>query len=136
MLQFVQHATRTPWNAAHLKLLSADGYTFVGDCKRARAAAKSGLGLLSRADDAVIWNAAAYSVAHDNAWCGAKDEAIELLRELTSSSPGVPPGYIVSDPLVTVPLAQEPAYRALSGELERRIHETRLEFEPSAASAH
>lgn len=72
------------------------------------------------ADDAVIWNGAAYSVAVKDAWCGNKDEAIALLRELASASPGVGPGYIVSDPLIRVPLAREPAFHALSGELERR----------------
>lgn len=127
VLQFVQNAPKTPWNAAHLKVLAAEGHAFVGDCDGARVAARSGLGLASRANDAVVWSQMALSVARIEAWCGAKDEATSLLMELANGRPGVGPGAIARDPLFTVPLGRESAFCALSDELERRMHDTSLE---------
>lgn len=135
VLRFVQEAPRTPWNAAHLKVLAAAGYAFVGDCIDAGMAARSGLGLLSRADDAVVWSQMALKVARVDAWCGAKEEAISLLTVLANGRPGVGPGAIARDPLFTVPLGQESAFCALRGELERRMQDTSLREEFRALSA-
>jgi TolB-like protein/DNA-binding winged helix-turn-helix (wHTH) protein len=120
VLAFVERQSRTPWNAAHMASLTAAGRVFTGECDAARVAGKNALGLVSRADDAVIWVTRAFETARVDAWCGAPQEAVALLREVTTSRPGYGPG-IARDPLITVPLGQQPVFRALSEELERAM---------------
>jgi hypothetical protein len=48
-------------------------------------------------------------------------QATDLLKELATVTPGLPPGVIARDPLFTVPLAQDADYRALSRSLESQI---------------
>jgi TolB-like protein/DNA-binding winged helix-turn-helix (wHTH) protein len=124
VLRFVEQQPRTRWNAAHLESLIAAGRVFTGECGAARAAGKTLLGLVSRADDAVIWTTRAWDVARVDAWCGAPEEAVALLRDLSVARPGLGPGAIARDPVFTVPLANDPAFRALSAELERAIRAT------------
>lgn len=132
VLQFVQHQRRTPWNAAHLEALAAAGYTFRADCARARAASDASLGLVSRADDAVVWTHAAVRAAYVAAWCGAPSEAVSLLRDLTRSRPGIGPASAARDPLFTVPLGSNAAFNELRGQLEAMIRATRLEPDDDA----
>jgi len=121
VLRFVERQTRTPWNASHLQALAAAGYTFTGECARAHVASKNSLGLLSRADDAVVWSNAAVRAAYVAAWCGAPKEATSLLRDLTRARPGVGPASVTRDPLLTVPLGLDPAFLELREQLESTI---------------
>jgi len=132
VLQFVERQPRTPWNAAHLESLKAAGQVFTGECAAARAAARNTLALVARADDAIIWTTRAFEVAQIDAWCGAPDEAVALLRELSTARPGMGPAWIARNPLLTVPLGQHPPFRALSEELERAMRSTPI---PSDAPA-
>lgn len=121
VLSFVQHQPRTRWNAGYLQMLTATGHTFLGECRRALAVGKGALGLASRTDDALIWDERALELARVDAWCGAEEDAIALLRELSSSRPGVGPSAITRDPLFTVPLAKSRSFRALSDQLESTL---------------
>ena len=126
ILSFVERQPRTRWNQYYLELLSAEGLAFTRECKRANEAARSSLALLSRADNAVIWNTAGTFVAQVDAWCGEHAEAVELLQQLTAGRPGIAPGLIARDPLYTVPLAQFPEYQALKARLESEMRATQL----------
>ncbi len=121
VLSFVQGTARTRWNAGYLELLTAVGYAFTGDCARALTTGKSALAMIARNDDALVWNQRALEVARVDAWCGATEEAVALLRGLASSRPGVGPSTITRDPLFTVPLERVPAFRDLSGQLEKTL---------------
>jgi TolB-like protein/DNA-binding winged helix-turn-helix (wHTH) protein len=134
VLQFVDRQTRTPWNGAFLEYLAAAGHTFTGNCERARAAARSALSLISRADNAVVWANIALLVAQVDAWCGGEDDAVELLRQLSIGRPGWGPAVVSRDPLFTVPLGKHPGYRALTEQLENVMRNTKLEPEPEPAS--
>ena len=131
VLRFVEQQPRTRWNHVFLEMLTAEGYTLTGQCERARAAGRTTLSLVSRPDNAVIWTTAATHVAMLDAWCGAQDDAVELLRQLSSSRPGIGPAMVTRDPLFTMPLGQLPAFRALTESLESEIRATRLESSPS-----
>lgn len=131
VLSFIGRQPRTRWNAGYLEMLTADGRTFMGDCERAQAAGKSALGMVARADDALVWNERALELARVDAWCGAREDAVALLRELSSSRPGVGPTSITRDPLFTIPLAGTPSFRTLSYQLEG----TRLPVGTAASGA-
>ena len=66
-------------------------------------------------------------VAKIDAWCGGQDEAVALLGQLATTQPGIGPAQITRDPLLTVPLGQLPAYKALVDRLEQSMRSTRLE---------
>ncbi len=136
VLHFVPSQAKTRWNAAYLNMLTAAGYTFQGDCEHARAASRNALALVSRADDATIWNQYALNSAQVNAWCGDRGAAISLLEELSAATPGPGPASISRDPLFTIPLGQEPAFRTLSDRLEAKIRATRFDSDSGADSAH
>lgn len=127
VLEFVQHQVPTAWNAAYLDLLKAAGYTFTGDCARARAAGNRALMQVARADNAVIWTTSASQVARVDAWCGAADEAVVLLQQISSGRPGVGPAVVTRDPLFTVPLSGVPAFQTLRDQLETTMRATHLE---------
>jgi TolB-like protein/DNA-binding winged helix-turn-helix (wHTH) protein len=134
VLEFVGHQTRTQWNGAYLETLNAAGYTFTGDCARARAAGNNALKLVTRADNAVVWATNALNVAEVDAWCGAPDEAIGLLQQLAHGRPGSGPAEITRDPLLSVPLGSVPAYRRLTDELEAAMRTMKLEASGSGLS--
>ena len=121
VLSFVERQPRTRWNTGYLEMLTALGHTFTGDCDRARAAGKSALGMVARTDDALVWNERALELARVDAWCGAPEDAVALLRDLSSSRPGVGPSAITRDPLFTIPLAKAPSFRMLSQQLESTL---------------
>ena len=121
VLSFVQHQRRTRWNAGYLEMLSATGHTFLGDCGRALEVGKGALEMASRSDDALIWNERALELARVDAWCGAEEDAVALLRELSSSRPGVGPSSVTRDPLFAIPLARTSSFRALSDRLESTL---------------
>jgi hypothetical protein len=127
VLRFVERQTRTEWNGAHLEVLAAAGHAFAGECERARSAGKNALALIPRADNAVVWNRTAMTVAWVDAWCGGQDDAVALVRQLAAGRPGIGPAQITRDPLLTVPLDHSPAYRALADQLELAMRATRLQ---------
>jgi TolB-like protein/DNA-binding winged helix-turn-helix (wHTH) protein len=127
ILQYVARQTPTSWNRGYLRVLTAAGYTFTGECERARAVGREGLGLVTRSDNAVIWSTFASLVARTQAWCGGENEAVALLEQLASASPSISPAYITRDPLLTVPLGKLPAYAALSARLEGEMRALSLE---------
>jgi hypothetical protein len=127
VLEFVQHQAPTAWNAAYLELLKAAGYTFTGDCAHARAAGSRALMQVARADNAVIWITIAWQVARVDAWCGASNEAVVLLEQISSGRPGVGPAVVTRDPLFTVPLGGVPAFQTLRDQLETTMRATHLE---------
>ncbi|HZF15591.1 MAG TPA: winged helix-turn-helix domain-containing protein [Steroidobacteraceae bacterium] len=84
------------------------------------------LSLVSREDNAVIWNSVAAKVARVDAWCGDAPGAVGLLEQLANGRPGLGPAVIARDPLFAVPLANAPAYQALAASLESKMRETPL----------
>jgi TolB-like protein/DNA-binding winged helix-turn-helix (wHTH) protein len=135
VVKFAAQQTRTKWNAAYLEMLAAEGYTFMGNCQRARAAGRGSLAFVSRSDNAVVWNQMAFLLARVDAWCGAPDEALALLQELATGRPGVGPAVITRDPLLTVPLGKLTAYRALVDRLESEMRVMKLESAAIVASS-
>jgi TolB-like protein/DNA-binding winged helix-turn-helix (wHTH) protein len=126
VLQFVERQSRTRWNGAFLDTLAASGHALAGDCQRARADGRRALAQVSRSDNALVWSTTALHVAQVDAWCGGREDAVALLRQISSGRPGFGPAMIVRDPLLTVPLGQDPAYRQLADQLENVIRGTRL----------
>ena len=76
---------------------------------------------MPRADDAVTWIGVALMSARIDAWAGAAAQADDLLRQLATLAPGLPPAEIARDPLLAVPLARDPDYQALSRSLEAQM---------------
>jgi TolB-like protein/DNA-binding winged helix-turn-helix (wHTH) protein len=132
VLQFVERQSRTRWNGAFLDTLAASGHAFAGECDSARADGRRALAQVSRADNALVWSTTALHVAYVDAWCGGRQDAIALLQQLSSGRPGFGPAVIARDPLLTVPLGQEPTYRALADQLENVIRETKLESDQAS----
>jgi TolB-like protein/DNA-binding winged helix-turn-helix (wHTH) protein len=128
VLRFLEKQPETPWNRVFLEIFAAEGFTLTGECERARSKARNGLSLISRADNAIIWSTAATHVALISAWCGAPDEAVGILRQLSAAKPGIAPAMVTRDPLFTVPLGQLPEFRALAGQLENEMRVTRLQL--------
>jgi TolB-like protein/DNA-binding winged helix-turn-helix (wHTH) protein len=126
VLRFVGRQSRTRWNGAFLDTLAASGHAFTGECDSARADGRRALAQVSRADNALVWSTTALHVAQVDAWCGGREDAIALLRQLSSGRPGFGPAMIARDPLLSVPLGQDPAYRALADQLESVIRGAKL----------
>jgi hypothetical protein len=121
VLDFVAHQRVTKWNPYYLDLLTAEAYTFTGQKQEALAAARAALALMPRSRNAISWVGVASLSARVAAWNGAGDEATRLLEELADSAPGLPPGKIVRDPLLTLPLAQNARFQSLTRRLEERM---------------
>ncbi|HXR90750.1 MAG TPA: winged helix-turn-helix domain-containing protein [Steroidobacteraceae bacterium] len=134
VLEFAAQQPRTRWNNIALGVLSAEGLTFEGQCERARDTARSSLAQLSRADSAVMWNTWAMYVASVYAWCGGEEDAVDLLRKVSSGRPGVGPALVARNPLYTQPLGTRPAYQALQAQLESEIRRLGLDSGPHAES--
>jgi TolB-like protein len=127
VLEFVAHQKETKTNAWFLQLLRAEGLTFLGQRKRAIAAAHKTLDLMPPARDAQSWVSAAQAAAGIYAWSGAHAEAVALLEELFTARAGLgAPALIARDPLYAVPLAQNPRYQALASRVEEQMRATRL----------
>ena len=52
----------------------------------------------------------------------------EPLEELSAASPNLAPGTIARDPMLAVPLVDNPRYRALKARLEAQMATRRLEL--------
>jgi hypothetical protein len=121
LLHFVQAQQPTPRMAFMLYRLEAEGHLFAREPQAAIRAAKASLDLVPRESDAVSWIGVATMTARVYAWAGARNQAIRLLGQLATATPGLPPSYITRDPLVVVPLAHEPQYQALAARLQGQM---------------
>jgi hypothetical protein len=80
-----------------------------------------------RARNAITWLSVATVAAQVHAWSGGPDEAVTLLEELATATPGLAPGLIVRDPLYNVPLGHNQRFMALVSRLESQIREIKLQ---------
>lgn len=127
VVEFVADQKETARNAWFLRLLKAQGHTFLAQRERAIAAAREALELMPPTRDALSWLSAAVGAAAAYAWSGAEDEAATLLEELSTATPGAGPAWITRDPTYNVPLAKNPRYRALADRLEAQVRSSELE---------
>jgi hypothetical protein len=65
--------------------------------------------------DAYVWSTQIL------AWTDRKSEAVRRLEQLSTSIPGLWPGYIPAEPKFSVPLGQVAAYRALTARLSAQM---------------
>ena len=121
LLDFVKSRKATPRIAFMLYRLEAEGHLFAGEPEAAIRAAKASLDLVPRERDAVSWIGVATMTARVYAWAGARDQAVRLLGQLATATPGLAPSYIIRDPLIVVPLAREPHYQALAERLQGQM---------------
>jgi TolB-like protein/DNA-binding winged helix-turn-helix (wHTH) protein/Tfp pilus assembly protein PilF len=121
LLAYVKSQKPSPRSAFFLHQLEAQGHVFAGQSAAAIEAARASLELVPRERDAVSWIGVATIAARVYAWAGARDEAVTLLEQLATATPGLPPAYVTRDPLVVVPLAANPQYQALAGRLEAQM---------------
>ncbi|HSC07450.1 MAG TPA: winged helix-turn-helix domain-containing protein [Steroidobacteraceae bacterium] len=126
VLQFVTNQKETGRNQWFLRLLQLQGHTFLGNREAAMAAGRDALQLMPATRDALSWLPTAAGVAAAYAWSGAEDEAVALLEEYSSATPGPGPALITRDPLFSVPLGRNERYRALASRLEAQMRSTKL----------
>jgi hypothetical protein len=127
VLDFLARQKETERNRFFRRLLAAQGYTFTGEHKRANEAARASLELAPRARNAITWVGVAALAARIHAWSGGEEEAVTLLEQLATATPGLPPGLLARDPLYSVPLARSQRYLALVSRLEAQIRDIRLQ---------
>jgi TolB-like protein/DNA-binding winged helix-turn-helix (wHTH) protein/Tfp pilus assembly protein PilF len=127
VLNFVARNKETPRNRFYRRLLAAEGYTFTGERKRAAEAARASVELAPRAHNAITWLSVAAVAARVHAWSGGEDEAVTLLEELATATPGLAPGLFGPDPLYSVPLGHNQRFLALVARLESQIREIKLQ---------
>jgi len=127
VLDFVAKQKETKANVWYLRLLTAEGLTFLGQRERAIAAARETLELMPQSRDAYSWYGVASAMAAVYAWSGAQDEAVVLLEELSTARPGGGPAWITRDPTYAVPLARNPRYQKLVVRLEAEMRDTKLQ---------
>jgi TolB-like protein/DNA-binding winged helix-turn-helix (wHTH) protein len=126
VLKFAANEKETSRNQWFLRLLQSHGHTFLGEHAAAIAAGGEALGLMPATRDALSWLPTVSGVAAAYAWSGAEDEAVALLEEYSSATPGPGPALITRDPLFSVPLARNARYRALADRLEAQMRSTEL----------
>jgi TolB-like protein/DNA-binding winged helix-turn-helix (wHTH) protein len=126
LLQFLRTKPETARNRFFMRRLEAEGQLFGGHPQLAIQSAKASLELMPRTYDAVTWIGVAMMTARIFAWAGAAKQADELLTQLATLSPGLPPGVITRDPLFAVPLAHDADYQSLSRSLESQMAALKL----------
>jgi hypothetical protein len=110
-----------------LKLINATGRQFMGDKTGALADLRAGLDLAPRSLDASNWVLAGWVAAQTYAWAGAEDEAVQLLEERAASVSGLMPADITRNPTLSIPLANNSRYKALSARLEAQMRSLKLD---------
>jgi len=118
---FLAHEPTTRWNGWFLQFLAAEAELFSGEKTRAVAQTRAALDMTPRGLNVAIDRFAPATAALIFAWAGSKDDAVELLTDLSSRFPGMGPAEITRDPLYSVPLASSEKYRALERRLESEI---------------
>lgn len=121
VLDFVQKEPVTKWNGWYLRFLEAEGQLFEGRNAEAVATARSALAMVPRDIKASRETYARATAAAILAWAGRRDEAVELLEDLSKGYPGVGPAEITREPIYSVPLAKNARYMALEKKLEAEI---------------
>src|SRR3974390_1228529 len=89
LLAYVKSQQATPRTAFFLHRLEAEGHVFAGQPAAAVEAARASLELVPREKDAVSWVGVATIAARVYAWGGARDEAVTLLEQLATATPGL-----------------------------------------------
>ncbi len=89
--------------------------------------ARDGLAIAMQSQDMNHRVIAKAMAAEIFAWSGRPDDAMQLLEELATSIPGLPPAQIADQPLYAVPLADNARYQALKAKLEAQMAATKLE---------
>jgi TolB-like protein/DNA-binding winged helix-turn-helix (wHTH) protein len=121
LLQFLRTKPKSARNRFFMRRLEAEGQLFSGHPQLAIQSAKASLELMPRTYDAVTWIGVAMMTARIYAWAGAAKQADELLTQLATLSPGLPPAVITRDPLFAVPLAHDADYQSLTRSLESQM---------------
>jgi tetratricopeptide (TPR) repeat protein len=123
VLDFVANVRETPRNKWFLRLLAADGHTFLGQRERALAAADEAVALYPSEGDTIGF-AVARAAAHVYAQLGAEDQAIDILERDRRL---IGPAQITRDPVFDRALGKNPRYQALVERLESQMRATRLQ---------
>jgi len=126
VLDFVAGRKISMQNAWFLHLLSADGHTLLGQHEPAIRAARAAVAARPMARDTFGY-LPALSAARTLAWCGAADEAIDLLEEMVKlrAHPGL--ACIVRNPGLAMPLEGNRRFESLISRLEAEMESITLE---------
>jgi TolB-like protein len=126
VLAFLEHTPETKWNRWFRLMLRAEAELFDGNGDAAAHTAAEAVALtrthpdVSNQMDAYVWSTQIL------AWTRQKDEAVRRLEELSTSIPGLWPGYIPAEPKFSVPLAHDAGYLALTARLTEQMRALEL----------
>jgi tetratricopeptide (TPR) repeat protein len=123
MLDFVANERETPGNKWFLRLMAADGHTFLGQREHALAAAGEAMALLPTERDTIGF-AVARSAARVYAQLGEENQAIDILERDRRL---IGPAQITRDPVFSKALGKNPRYPALVERLEKQMRDTPLQ---------
>lgn len=126
ILAFVTSQRESAFNRWQLRNLTAVGQLLTGDHAGAIKSTHEALALAPRSVDLIHWTIAATRAAETLAWAGAPDEAMNLLEQLATDIPGLPPSAIAREPQFTIPLAANHRFQALRTRLEAQMALTRF----------
>jgi TolB-like protein len=121
IIAFIGRTPETKWNRWFRRMLWAEAQLFEGNDDAAERAAAEAVALtrslpdVSDQMDAYVWSTQIL------AWTKRKDEAAQRLEELSTSIPGLWPGYIPAEPKFSVPLEHVAAYQALTARLSEQM---------------
>jgi TolB-like protein/DNA-binding winged helix-turn-helix (wHTH) protein len=121
VLRFAEGQKRRKWNAWALHLLTAEGALFSGDRETALEETRQTLNAIGTTSNLAVALHGRMMAARIYAWAGEHDDALNLLEALSGSYPGIGPGAITRDPLLSVPLAGHARWQALVRTLEADI---------------
>jgi hypothetical protein len=121
VLDYVKRQPQRKWNARSLHLLAAEGALFGAGHSRARSEARLALSAMGDTPPFAFGSYTRLMAARVLAWSGAPDEAVDLLERLATGNPGIGPAAITRDPLISMPLRQQPRYQQLEKKLEAEI---------------
>lgn len=126
IVAFLERTPETKWNRWFRGMLLAEAQLFEGNDDVAERTAAEAVTLtrslpdVSDQMDAYVWSTQIL------AWTKHKDEAVQRLEQLSTSIPGLWPGYIPAEPKLSVPLEHVAAYRALIARLSEQMQATAL----------
>jgi eukaryotic-like serine/threonine-protein kinase len=125
LLGFVDSTVITRWNDWYLAALRSDAQLFMERPGEAAETARTMLELSNKAD-ASGRRAAEWLGARVLAWAGKQDAAVELLTQLATDVPGLPPADIARQPYYTTPLRGNARFDALVQRLDAEMAATEL----------